>query len=106
IGRRFSTLGVLGAVGIPLITVPALLTSPHTLVSNLGMVSRYSSSNKQLDVNAEMMSNWRGFIVSVTGSADVRLWRPGMLLVALVVLAIAVPRWRAWARAELTLEHS
>jgi hypothetical protein len=106
IRRRWSTLAVLGAIGIPLITIPALLTSPHTLISNVAMVSRYSNSNRQLDVNAEMMSNWRGFVVSVTGNADFRVWAPGMVLIALVVLAIAIPRWRSAARAKLPLEQS
>ena len=106
IGRRWSTLGVLGVLGIPLITVPAMLTSPHTLVSNVAMVGRYSSSNKQLDVSAEMMSNWRGFVVSATGSADIRLWAPGLILIAVVVLVIAIQRWRAAVQAGLPLEQS
>jgi hypothetical protein len=106
LARRWSTLGTLAGLGVPLITVPAVLTSPHTLISNVGMVGRYSSSNKQLDVNAEMMSNWRGFIVSVTGNADIRLWAPGMIAIAVVLLAIAVPRWRAAARGELSIEQA
>ena len=106
IRQHWSTLGVLGALGIPLVTVPALLTSPNTLISNVGMVSRYSQSNKQLDVNAEMMSNWRGFVVSATGSTDIRLWGSGMIVIALVVLAIAIARWRAAVQMHLPLEQS
>ncbi len=106
IARRWSTLGALAAVAVPLLTIPALVTSPHTLISNVAQVGRYSSSNRELSVNAELMSNWRGFVVSATGDADMRVWLPGTIVIALAALAIGMTIWRRYARGEASFEHA
>jgi hypothetical protein len=92
--RRWDTLRSLAGVGVPLLVVPALLTSPGTLISNFSLIGRYPGAERDLSVNAPMMSNWRGFVVSTTGQTDPMFWLPGLAAIALAALAIALPRWR------------
>ncbi len=91
--REWKAVMALGVLTAALIVVPALLTSPGTLLENLRLLASYPSSGDELAVNAEVMSNWRGFVVSLTGRNDVALWLPGLAALALACLALAVPRW-------------
>lgn len=95
--REWKTLGTLAAVGLPLLVVPALLTAPEALVGNLKVITSQLSYDKESAVNAWSMANWRGFIVSVTNSSDIRLWLPGFVVLALGAVAIALHRWRGAA---------
>jgi hypothetical protein len=92
--RQWRVLAALAGIGVPLITVPALLTSPATLAGNLSLLGQYLDQGKGLSVNAELMSNWRGFVTSLTGHHETWLWMPGLALIAAAALAIAVSRWR------------
>jgi hypothetical protein len=93
--RQWRVLLSLTAIAAPLLTVPALLTSPNTLLGNLSFIGKYPGSDEQLAVNASMMSNWRGFVVSVTNSNELLFWLPGLLVIAAAALWIAM---RAWFR--------
>ncbi len=92
--RQWRTLAALAAVGAPLLVLPALLTSGNAISSNLALIRHYPGANADLSVNAQLMSNWRGFVTSLTGSHNVWLWMPGMLAIAAGALAVTVPRWR------------
>lgn len=91
--RDWKALARFACLGAALIVVPALLTAPEALADNLRLLVSYPSSGDRLAVNAEVMPNWRGFVVSLTGRNDVALWLPGLAALALVCLALAVPRW-------------
>lgn len=91
--REWKAVSVLGGLAVTLVVVPALLTAPGALASNLRLLASYPSSGDELTVNAEVMSNWRGFMVSLTERNDVALWLPGLAALALACLVLAVPRW-------------
>jgi hypothetical protein len=91
--REWKVLSVLGVLTAGLIIVPAVLTAPEALAANLRLLAAYPSSGDQLAVNAEVMPNWRGFVVSLTGRNDLALWLPGLAVLALACLAIAATRW-------------
>lgn len=91
--RQWKTIGVLAAIGLPLLIVPALLTAPETLAGNARILSSYPGADSNLMVNAEMMANWRGFIVSATNHNDLLLWLPGLATIAIAAVAVAWPRW-------------
>ncbi len=92
--RRWGVLLALCAAGVPLLTLPALLTSPDTLLSNLTFIAHYpSASGRDLQVNAAMMSNFRGLVVSTTGRDEAWLWLPGMIVIGGGAFAIAARRW-------------
>jgi len=97
--RQWRALAALACVGVPLLTIPALLTSPGTLLGNLSYLGKYPGHDEGLSVNAELMSNWRGFVTSLTGHHEAWLWMPGLALIAVAALAIAVSRWR-WRSAD------
>lgn len=104
VSRRWRTLATLVACGAPLLVVPALLTSTDALVANLSIVGRYPGADTDMSVNAALMSNWRGFVVSVTGRNDVWLWLPGLIVIAAGAFAVAISRW--WrAPASETIQH-
>jgi hypothetical protein len=92
---EWRTVRTLTLIGVPLLIVPALLTSPNTVLGIFTLVASYPGADDNLSVNAEMMANWRGFVVSATNSNSVLYWLPGQALIAIGALAIAVPRWRA-----------
>lgn len=93
--RQWRPLLTLGALGGLLLVAPAALTSPDLLWENLRFVGHYpSASGAQLQVNAAAMSNWRGFVVSITGRDDAWLWVPGQALLALMAFSIGVRCWR------------
>jgi hypothetical protein len=94
VARQWRTLAALGAVGVPLAIVPALLASPAALAGNLSQIGQYLGRGKGLSVNPELMSNWRGFVTSATGHHEAWLWMPGLALIAAAALGIAVSRWR------------
>lgn len=94
LARQPRALLALCAAGVPLLVVPALLTDPGTLAGNLRFIAHYPGAGNDLQVNAAMMSNWRGFVVSVTGRDDAWLWAPGLAAIATAALALAAPRWR------------
>lgn len=92
--REWRTISVLAGVGVPLLVVPALLTGPATLVDNAKELASYRSGN-ELMVNAAVMPNWRGFIVSVTNSNRLIYWAPGFVAIAIGAIAVAASRWRS-----------
>jgi hypothetical protein len=92
--REWRTIGVLAGVGVPLLIVPALLTGPATLVDNAKELASYRSGN-ELAVNAAVMANWRGFIVSVTDSNRLIYWVPGSFAIAIGAIVVAAFNWRS-----------
>ncbi len=105
--RDWKALASLGSLTALLLIVPALLTSPGALAGNLRLLMSYPSADDQLAVNAEVMPNWRGFVVSLTGRSEVALWLPGLAALALACLALALPRWgRAQTPRELDRAYS
>lgn len=91
--REWRGLSVFFILAAALIAIPPLVVAPAALTGNVRMLLSYPTSTEELSVNAEVMSNWRGFVVSVTGSSDPSLWLPGLVALAIVSLALAVPRW-------------
>ncbi len=106
ITRRWRALGALAAVGVPLIVLPALLTSPHLLVENVAFIANYPTADKHLAVNAAMMSNWRGFVTSATRHNNIWLWLPGLAIIAAAALAISVRCWRRAAVGSASLDQA
>jgi hypothetical protein len=94
VARQWRSLAALCGVGVALIVLPALLTDPATLVGNVRYVAHYPGAGNDLQVNAALMSNWRGLVVSVTGSDSTWMWAPGLAVIALVALVLCVSRWR------------
>jgi hypothetical protein len=90
--RSVRTLAVLGA---PLLIVPALIMGPETLLGAFRLLGSYPGAGSNMSVNPEMMSNWRGFVVSATNRNEMLYWLPGLVLIAIGALWLAVPRWRA-----------
>jgi hypothetical protein len=91
--REWRAIGSLAAVGVPLLVVPALLTSPSTLLGNVHEILTHDTralAAAHLDVNA----NWQGFIASVTGSDRLIYWGPGFAVIAAGAIAVAGSRWR------------
>jgi hypothetical protein len=95
--REWRAIGALAAAGIPLLVLPALLTAPRALIENVKIIASYPGADKALAVNAAVMPNWRGFVVSATNSNDIQFWLPGFALIATAALAAAVWRWRGSA---------
>ena len=91
--RRWRALAALSCTAAAILVVPALLTSPSALIDNARFVGGYPGAGDDLQVMAGMMANWRGFVVSVTGSDAVWLWLPGLVLLAAAAFAAAVPAW-------------
>lgn len=94
LARQPRALLALCAAGVPLLVLPALLTDLGTLAGNLRFITHYPGAGNDLQVNAAMMSNWRGFVVSITGRDDAWLWGSGLAAIAVAALALAIPRWR------------
>jgi hypothetical protein len=94
VARQWRALAALCGVGVALIVLPALLTDPATLAGNVRYVAHYPGAGNDLQVNAALMSNWRGLVVSVTGSDSTWMWAPGLAVIALVALVLCVSRWR------------
>jgi len=95
VGRQWRALVALSGTGAAVLIVPALLTDPGTLGGNVRLITSYPGAGDNLQVNASMMSNWRGFVVSVTGNDAPWLWAPSLAAIAAAALTVAVPRWRA-----------
>jgi hypothetical protein len=91
--RDWRALGALSAAGVPLLVVPALITGPETLIDNLRVIAHLDSGGLAAS-RVGVMANWRGFIVSLTGSGNAVYWAPGFAAIAAAVTAIAVSRWR------------
>lgn len=91
---HWRALATLCGVGAALIVIPALLTDPGLIADNVRYLAHYPGAGSDLQVNAAMMSNWRGIVVSVTGSDNTWLWAPGLALIAFVALALCISRWR------------
>ncbi len=92
--RQWRTLGALGLSGSVLIVLPTLLTDPGALAANARFIAHYPGAGDGLQVNAALMSNLRGLIVSVGGRDDTWLWLPPALALAAAAYAVALPRWR------------
>jgi hypothetical protein len=92
--REWRALASLAGAGVPLLVLPALLTAPDALIDNVKIIASYPGADTALAVNAAVMPNWRGFVVSATNNNDIWLWLPGFALIATGALAGAVWRWR------------
>jgi hypothetical protein len=83
------------AVGVPLLIGPALVVGPHLLVDQVRLVLSYTNTATAYDVSAAMMINIRGTVTSLTGSSNVWLWLPLLVLIAAVAFYVAVRIWIA-----------
>jgi len=92
--RRWRALASLAAVAAPLLLLPALALGPHTIADHAHLLARFPAERRDLAVDADTMANWRGVVVSVTGSNNAWLWAPGLALITLAALTIAILRWR------------
>jgi hypothetical protein len=99
--RRWRPLLVLAAVALPLLVLPALLLGPGVLLDNVAALISFPGSNAADAVNAGVMPNWRGFVVSLSGRNDAWLWLPGAALIAAAAMALALRRWLADGAARL-----
>ena len=102
--RRWRALSALTLVGGSLLTLPALAVSAGTLRDNVTLLVHFQNVGEASVVKAETMSNWRGFVVSLTGRGDVWLWLPGMALIALVAAGVCVRIW--WRASAGSTSHS
>lgn len=91
--RQWRALGGFAAVGAPLLVVPPLLSGPALLADQARLLVSYTNSDTAYRVNAESMINIRGAVSSVTGSSDVWLWLPLLVVIAAVALYVAVRVW-------------
>jgi hypothetical protein len=94
LARQWRALAALCGMGSALLVLPALLTGPELLANNVRYLAHYPGAGSDLQVNAAMMSNWRGLVVSVTGNDNTWLWAPGLAVIAFVALALCVSPWR------------
>lgn len=107
--RQWRALASFVALGVPLLVVPALALGPGTLADQTGLLFSFARASAEFRVNAEMMANLRGAVVSVTGSGSPALWGPPFALVAATALFVSVRVWlrpstspaQAWALAFL-----
>ena len=104
--RQWRTLGALAVAGTVLVVLPALLSDPGALAANVRFVWHYPGAGDDLQVNAAMMSNLRGLIVSVGGRDDTWLWLPPTLALAVAAYAVAVARWRLAERGRVAADQS
>lgn len=91
--RQWRALGGFAAVAAPLLVVPPLLSGPALLADQARLLVSYTNSDTAYRVNAESMINIRGAVSSVTGSSDVWLWLPLLVVIAAVALYVAVRVW-------------
>jgi hypothetical protein len=91
--RQWRAIAGFVAVGVPLLFGPALLVGPHLLVDQVRLVLSYTNTATAYDVSAAMMINIRGTVTSLTGSSNVLLWLPLLVLIAAVAFYVAVRIW-------------
>jgi hypothetical protein len=104
--REWRPLLVLAAGGVSLLVLPALATTPDVLVENVRVLAAFPGQQDDMSVNAPVMANWRGFIVSLTNSGNVWFWAPGLLAIAAAATAIAWPLLSAARSASLDRAYS
>ena len=80
--RDWRTLASFGAIGAPLLLAPALFFGPHIIADQARLIASYPGSSTEHSVAAAMMVNVRGAAVSITGSSNVWLWLPPLLVIA------------------------
>ncbi len=101
-GRR-RALVAFSATAAALLLLPLPLTGAEGLLGNLGMAGAFSETIDELGASANTMTNWRGFVISVTGRNDFLLWAPAAAITGLGALALAV---RAWRRSDARGPHA
>jgi hypothetical protein len=93
--RQWRALAGFATVGIPLLTLPALLMAgPRLFIDQISLLVSYTSTGTDYRVNAESMINIRGPITALTGSSSVWVWLPLFALIAGVAIFVAVSIWR------------
>ncbi len=92
--REWRTVSTLAVVGIPLLVLPPLLSAPDALIDNVKILASYPGADKELAVNATVMPNWRGFMLSATNGTNMLLWLPGHAVIAVGVVIAAYASWR------------
>lgn len=92
-GRR-RALVAFSLTAAALLLLPLPLTGAEGLVGNLRMGGAFSETIDELGASANTMTNWRGFVISVSGRNDFLLWAPAAVITGLGALALAVPAWR------------
>lgn len=92
-GRR-RALVAFSLTAAALLLLPLPLTGAEGLVGNLRMGGAFSESVDELGASANTMTNWRGFIISISGRNDFLLWAPAAAITGLGALALAVLAWR------------
>lgn len=93
--RQWKTLALFVAAGAMLLATPVVMLGFHTALDQARLLTSFASASEGYRVNAAMMANVRGAVVSLTGSGDVALWGPPFAVVAFTSTVVAVGRWRA-----------
>ena len=104
--RQWRTLLPFAATGGSLLVIPALLTSPGLLLANARLLAHFPAAGQRFSIDESAMPNWRGFVASATGHESVWLWLPGLAIIAVVVIVIALPRWRAATNGRYAADQS
>lgn len=91
--RQWQALASFVTVGVPLLVLPALVLGPGTLADQTGLLFSFSRVSAEFRVNAEMMANVRGAVVSLIGSGSPALWGPPFAVVASTALFVSVRVW-------------
>jgi hypothetical protein len=107
--RQWRALVTFGAAGAALLLAPAAALGASTIADQARLLTSFAWASQDFRVNAAMMANVRGAVVSLTGSGSPLLWGPPFAVVAATAIAVAVARWRrpettpeaAWALAFL-----
>ncbi len=107
--RAWKTLAAFLVAGATLLLAPAAFLGLGIIADEMRLLTSVAGASHHFRVNAGMMANVRGAVVSLTGSGSVFLWGPPFAIVALTALVVALTSWRrretepegAWALAFL-----
>jgi hypothetical protein len=87
--REWRALGGFTAAGGPLLVLPPLIGGPPLLIDQLRALVSFNGSGK----GTRLMINIRAAVETLTGSSNVWLWMPLLVLIAAVALYVAVRVW-------------
>jgi hypothetical protein len=92
--RQWRTLGAFALGSVALVAIPALVFGPASLLDQIAILGGKWGASTEGRVNAPMMVNPRGLIVSITGATSIWAWTPLWLATASASAVAAVRFWR------------
>lgn len=92
--RQWRALAGFAAVGAPLLIVPTLLLGDGAFADQIGALASYPGGTTEQRINAGVMVNVRGAVVSITGVSSPWLWGPPLVIIAAAAVVLAVRAWR------------